>query len=612
MSEFRILDTYKAYKTREKKFSNWLRETASKIGINKTTPKASGKDGNENLRISDIPSIEASHFYKSRGDRVSDDGHLHYFTVLEDALQTLELSKSAKSWSKTGKSSGSMATSSSTIDVSYGNVFDVLPIESVQNVAAEAPESEDNASDPESEKEKRKAPKRGRGKKKSGKNKGKGKKPAKTTEKAITIRQATEVLIETGLLNDLDEEEDDLCFMIYCFFKDFNTMREYIQERWCDYQEGLLSLSTVAVITNTAYELLQRGERELLEMLPRRHPLRDFKNMADILFTESGLAHIDYDEKKAEFEGDEEGLSDSIAKEADWICLDRYWDLTQWLENAPPYKIVFDPTSVDNIPDYGSGKGRDKMAADKKVMMEILAEGTVLKSKKTRNPTVKTLPGEDEFTNGIVQFHATRRIQTWFVFACQIYCDIQYILATNARNCHGELRVAGTRFKRILTDYAEFQKDFEYKQDRNIKITLLELDCWIFRDLFANEKDRIREIHSYTGPMEEHSFMRRNPVLCGLMTFRFALTMNELGIKYANMWGAITAAGHPYSAMQHTTPNLPRWHDLDTLLQIHTTPYFFWDDIPPSTPSGFASSYEKASNISKSIADRQVREQCGE
>ncbi|CAG8955426.1 hypothetical protein HYFRA_00010291 [Hymenoscyphus fraxineus] len=91
------------------------------------------------------------------------------------------------------------------------------------------------------------------------------------------------------------------------------------------------------------------------------------------------------------------------------------------------------------------------------------------------------------------------------------------------------------------------------------------------------------------------------------MTFRFALTMNELGIKYANMWGAITAAGHLYSAMQHTTPNLPRWHDLDTLLQIHTTPYFFWDDIPPSTPSGFASSYEKASNISKSIADRQDR-----
>ena len=74
--------------------------------------------------------------------------------------------------------------------------------------------------------------------------------------------------------------------MIYCFFKDFNYMREYVQERWCNYQDGKLSLSAVALVTNT--------EGKLLEQIPVRSGSRDYNEMAMMLFTEVGLEHVDY------------------------------------------------------------------------------------------------------------------------------------------------------------------------------------------------------------------------------------------------------------------------------------------------------------------------------
>lgn len=579
MSEFRILDTYKAYKVREKRFTTWLRETASKIGSDKTSTPKESKD---KIRISEIPQIvknivkseteipenladtlrdvisqrkEASVFYQGKGE--SDEGHAHYVTVLEGALQTFERSKSAESWSKSGKgkANGNSEASSSTTDVSFNNVFDLLPVESVQNGAGEASGSENDASEAESEKENRKAPKKSRGKNKSGKNKGKGRKPAKTTEKRISTGKPSEV--ESGLSNDLDDEDDDLYFMIYCFFKDFNTMREYIQERWCDYQDGLLSLTTVSVITNTAFELIQRGERELLAMMPPRHPLRTYKNISGMLFFQVGLAHVDYDEQDAAID-DPEKMEEAFTEEADWICLNRFWDLSQWLANAPPGKVAFDPRG-EQVVDYKSGKGKDKMAADKIVLTDIVMEGTILKGMKANNASMGALPGEDEFTTGLIQFHETRRIPIWFVLACQIQCDIRYILEKNAKHCHEELLAAGKRAKKILVEYEDFQKDFENHfgdaVDGFLKTTQRELDCWVLRDFFQSSKQALYKYNKFTGDIEEYYYLKRNPVLCGLMVFRFALTMNDLGINIANGWGAISKSFYSYSKSNHFVGN---------------------------------------------------------
>jgi hypothetical protein len=196
------------------------------------------------------------------------------------------------------------------------NVFEMLELE----VAGEGVEG---ASESEKSDDEVQASKKSGGKVRFGKRKGRARKPQKTERSLVKRNQVTDVDILDSVVRSFnayaEDDTDDLYFMIYCFFKDWNSMREYLQERWCDYEEGILSLSAVSVITNTACELLQRSEKELLSQIPVRSGLRDYQSMANMLFLDTGLAHVDYHAKDEMCEGDQARMDDLIYEEADWI-----------------------------------------------------------------------------------------------------------------------------------------------------------------------------------------------------------------------------------------------------------------------------------------------------
>ena len=232
---------------------------------------------------------------------------------------------------KVDNASREAAPGHSKSDVEFNNLFDLLGLEetttsrrmSTNWVATTLDESSDD--DGSEENQPSSSTKRSK-KVKSGKRKGKGKARKPKTQTAIvqrsTLTDAELEMVASQALQarewELEDEEDELYFMIYCFFKDFNYMREYIQERWCDYTDGLLSLAAVSVTTNTAFELLQRSERELLSQIPRSAGLANYQSMANLLFFEKGLAHVDYDKKQAMFDGDDNGMHEAIFEEADY------------------------------------------------------------------------------------------------------------------------------------------------------------------------------------------------------------------------------------------------------------------------------------------------------
>jgi hypothetical protein len=294
MSGFRILDTYRAYKVQEKRFTGWLQSAAGELGYGGKNSKSHSSEGDNPIRINEIPSLtklivsrgqsipetlrqvlrdvisrrkEASALYRPQGNRKADEGHAHYIQVLEGALKLFESANSSGSSSKAGPSrtaGGAAASSQSSMDRAFNNVFDMLRLQDGQNGVAEAELSgSDSGGERGSDKENQQSPaaaaaaKKGKKKIRFGKRKGKSRK-ARKSDTAVIVRQpVTDVEIFDAMVqtsNVFDEDEDDLYFMIYCFFKDFNTLREYVQERWCNYQEGLLSLSAVSVTTNTAFE----------------------------------------------------------------------------------------------------------------------------------------------------------------------------------------------------------------------------------------------------------------------------------------------------------------------------------------------------------------------
>jgi hypothetical protein len=305
---------------------------------------------------------------RPKGDVKADEGHAYYLQVLQEALKTFEnITSNSGSQSAVPSALRGDAAAATT---ALKNAFDLLKVERATPEAASDSESEGEKENHRLEQKnfgvKKSKPKKGSGKK--GKGKGKGKKPKKS-ETAVVRRPVTDIELVEAQIRDAfedsedDDDEDDFYFMIYCFFKDFNTIREYIQERWCDYQDGLLSLSAVSVITNTAFELLQRGEQELLPKIPRE--MRNFQELANMLFIDVGLAHVDYDGKQTAFENDHEGMNEAIYEEADFLCIPRYWDLSEWLSHIPPKKMTVMPHYRGVPVNYHAENCEKKMARDR-------------------------------------------------------------------------------------------------------------------------------------------------------------------------------------------------------------------------------------------------------
>ncbi|KAF4621870.1 hypothetical protein G7Y89_g14475 [Cudoniella acicularis] len=640
MDNFRILDTYKAYKLREKKFTGWLRETAAKIGYTSSTtrPKNTTNAGDgPTIRISEIPHLvrliasrgleipehlcqvlrdvisqrkEASAFYKPQGQAAADQGHAYYIQVLEGALKTFENSRSSdSSEASSSRTSATVGPSSSRAENTLSNVFELLRVDNVNNEAStEAGMSgSESGGEAESDKENQSS-KKGKSKVRFGKRKGKARKTQRPQQAVVRRHVPTtdiEVFDAISQFNDLEEDVDDLYFMIYCFFKDFNALREYIQERWCDYQDGLISLSAISVATNTAFELIQRSEQELLAQIPVRSGLRDYEAMADMLFIDVGLAHVDYAMTDTLYGDNEEDMNEAIAQEADFLCLPRYWDLYEWLANTPPKKISTMGRLFENPVNYRARGSHERIARDRQILYEMISECTLIKSFKV-NTSSFSIPAEDEFTRGLVEMLATRKLPIWLILTSQIYCDIRWILEENVTECHTELQAMGGRVEQILNDYLDFVEPFEIPVRPAIQTTAEEIECWITNDFAEPNRTELHVSHGESEDQEPYYYLRRNPILCGLMIFRFSLTMNELGLDNSNQWGATIAAAHLYNAIRHELPSFPQWLDMEALILIHSTQRIFWRDTLPRNPSQYAISYERATGVSEMINQRKM------
>lgn len=119
--------------------------------------------------------------------------------------------------------------------------------------------------------------------------------------------------------------------------------------------------------------------------------------------------------------------------------------------------------------------------------------------------------------------------------------------------CHQELQAAGQRVSSILKSYIKFNEDVDDElMNPAMRTTIAEVKCWITKDCMEPQRSNV---HFSQGrqkdSIEPYYYLRRHPILCGMMKFRFSLTMNELGLAECNQWGATSKL---YSSM---TPHGP-------------------------------------------------------
>lgn len=427
---FQIADTYKSYKTKERKVINWLKEKGQKLGLPRTKGPRS-----PNVQINSIAPIaerivahgeivpddvrfalqdvisqrkEASVFYKPQGQVKADSGHAHYVQVLERVLVLFNRDQTKISKPRIDESS---VAAEFVNKPESRNVFSKLDVEPTDFHL----ESNGIESDGEAVEVVMASAKKAVAKKKGGKKSNKRKQ--KSSVAMVKANASDDIamldsIIENQAHDFWEDDTDDLYFMVYCFFKDWNIIREYLQERWCDYQDGLLSLAAVSLTTNTAFELLQRSAEEFIAETGFQHS--DFGKLSEMLFTEIGLAHVDY-------EAEDSGSHENISAEADWLALPRFWNLEEWIRMTPPKGIPATFERFLNEPlEFQCDDWKRKMERDKRFCYELITECCLIKVLK-KDRTFQ-LPAEDELTRGVTTMLNTRTIPIWLVFAMQVHC----------------------------------------------------------------------------------------------------------------------------------------------------------------------------------------------
>ena len=128
---------------------------------------------------------------------------------------------------------------------------------------------------------------------------------------------------------------EETFFATYCFFDDLNKLRRLLRELWLKYDQGELNVITVSVITNTAFEFIQREEQDFLKSF-KGDGLCQFEDFARLLL----LAHsinVGKDAGVQEQEGDP--FNFDLCEIYDWCCFHAFTILEA-------YTRILEPKSV--------------------------------------------------------------------------------------------------------------------------------------------------------------------------------------------------------------------------------------------------------------------------
>ncbi|KAK4152317.1 hypothetical protein C8A00DRAFT_35011 [Chaetomidium leptoderma] len=503
----------------------------------------------------------------------SNASHAHIISVLERVLAKLEaLVKTGRSRRSTNEPKDSSRVTTSDLS----NMFAYLDLQG-------APDAVDDtaAADDESDKEAtpsgaHERPQRG-GKKKGGEKGQKPKKPERQPEQRVAKASggggASWVdKFRFGLPGEEDEEEEDefdLYMMVYCFFEDFNTIRNHVTERWCDYWfDRSVPLDTLAVITNAAFELFHQLEDDLVnELRPLNPELAQYDFMMSMLFYHYGIDHVDYDSYDYL---DKDETDERIWKdESDWLALPSYFTLQQVLEIIPPGKVPMMAPSQRRPDVYGANTLEGWKSFQLRVLNQIVTEGAHLKALKTNQLEPPVLPIESRLLLDFQESLKWRNYSSAIIFSLHLWVDIRNIIETDHDAPFHELQTTATKLKQALEAHnpIKYHKDHDFK--RRWIARIWETKHYMVEDfLFEDKQARFRQLGIEEDP-DSFFLLKNEPVWAGLLDFRARLVYSQLGHDFVTLSSIVDAAACLYHAALATDRSLPPWEEMGKYVSIY-------------------------------------------
>ncbi|EPE26209.1 hypothetical protein GLAREA_02121 [Glarea lozoyensis ATCC 20868] len=485
------------------------------------------------------------------------DGHLHFIEVLEKALEHLtpffgEPPKRKRTKAKKEAKQLSSTTSSGCDTGTLSNRFDILEIE--------VPQDDCNSG-------------------------------------TLPSRQDTRVPRDghskAELKVDLEvNKEDDVKFVVFCFFEDLRELREFIQATWKDAMTNGPDISTASLITNVALDHVSKSEENITSLVA---------NDAECLGNYwQVFRHIAPKEHYSSPENRVGNCAKVSMRDTIYLCI--YHALRNYIlqsRETQPRRIVpwVKPLgmeflkSIDDFEtlDVESEEWLIKMLHDlwldryydsaEEEMTHIRQAGWFHKSRPTFS-TYRIVQIEDSITRALKLALGTGSIAVTSVFAARIMLDIHKIVGNGAIKLDENLRHQAATFPRNL------QVVCKTEHDSMAPVAGIAEPCCNFdrrnREsglAWVSQKTRPRMANLKSGFMgldrpssmpktkhltiddprciqvsEDPGFYYKNhPLWIGLESFRFEMLRMDYGMHWINCSASTPLAAHIYNAVRQAS-----------------------------------------------------------
>ena len=394
---------------------------------------------------------------------------------------------------------------------------------------------------------------------------------APSTGQAPSIEtQAPDVQL-SGLSND-----EEAAFGRACFFFDCQRVRNYIRSIWADYRQHSMSLITVALTTNMAFDVIDRLHADFARAFPEH---ADYEELAQALSEYSKLPSPTEQHQQGTVPASTH-TSDPDRSEASMSC-SKIVNVLEHLREGyeagafrdfPMDKNSFD-WSTECLPEPGPDTVETILT---RAIPDIVCFICLIGGKNSF---------ADEFSCSVFDFHQAHKVSVPLVVACQIFVDVHFVLLHDIKKSFCELQSSaahiGSAMKKSEVQTKISKYDGSFPKTREAFTNLKDLmEHVVNKDaVAAYRRTNIKPIRDNLTPF---CLLKHHPTVCGMTKFYLDRTLCVAGLRMCNEWHCLIGMVHLYNALIQSGHLDVPWPDMDAIIDFYGSDYLFIGSPPSS------------------------------
>ena len=431
------------------------------------------------------------------------------------------------------------------------------------------------------------------------------KQPSKETTKTAATRDISKkpAEFEAEPMDDVLKDH----FVVSCLMDDVRRIMEYVQNVWQMYADGKIELIAASIPANTAVDIVSRLEEDFENESP--HMKEGVKALTWEYIAKCNAAGLmDSDTQVIGDAGGDtmEFASDEVAQMTMFAMWKRLVVLRRnFRRDATPEVSAEGSSSIDATISR-SEKSASELIKDASIawagilpllhyaVLSAWEKGTLMK---------------DEFVRRLLLCLEGEQITLTLVFAAQAFLEALHLVGNKAQDAFWELQQRGMWVK----DSAEKTLSFDHRGDAPIpgsetvlKGIISNIDNFILADpIHTVAKSRLRKV-GREAPAK-FAFLRKHPLLCGLLSFNILSGAERGQLSIINGYGSVINCAHLINALQQEQLCQTPWKNMDLALGTQSRDHIFCSSRPTNFQQ-YSSRLNLALGLSPTVYARNRRD----